>query len=585
MSYIRRCVQRENDLEGSFLWRVIGDEMVFVYPISSKDELYLAVDAIFRITQRVSLSIHTGKFFETLEEQSLERREIAVLKNQDVLSVKAAAWIAAITQKISTPYDTIQIEYPADASNMPIIEYLGRDMDIGFRLKAYTQRRRLVVSFELAYLLNDFLKDSTLSNCLNIIGYEKLKGVWNDSLYPIIWYYDDNTVSEVWKSLGLSGVAPKFKDSFYYDEMVDFLRSIFSSALKTNDALERGILTGCLRIAKESIFTGLNNFTVRSITSQYACDCFGFTQEEIDDLLDYYDLINKRDEIKDWYDGYLFDKTEIYNPWSVLNYIKELLGDKEFHAISFWANTSSNDLVRQYIENATMKMKEEFEELINGKSIIKKIAPELTYREMNFKSSKDMNDNVYSFLLFTGYLKIKEKVYENNELVEDTYKLVIPNKEVKKIYENIFMKWFESYQRERRNEFINNLLDDQEKRAQKTLNQVLKSSISYYDNYESFYHGFMVGFLNADGYEVKSNRESGEGRFDLAVLPMDIDDLAIIIECKHSNSIKELREDSKEASNQIIEKRYIEGLRDEGYENVIGYGISFYKKQCIITKA
>lgn len=371
----------------------------------------------------------------------------------------------------------------------------------------------------------------------------------------------------------------------YYDEMVDFLRSVFSSALKTNDALERGVLTGCLRIAKESIFTGLNNFTVRSITSQYACDCFGFTQEEIDDLLDYYDLINKRDEIKDWYDGYLFDKTEIYNPWSVLNYIKELLGDKDFHAISFWANTSSNDLVRQYIENATMKMKEEFEELINGKSIIKKITPELTYREMNFKSSKDMNDNVYSFLLFTGYLKIKEKVYENNDLVEDTYKLVIPNKEVKKIYENIFIKWFESYQRERRNEFINNLLDNQEKRAQKTLNQVLKSSISYYDNYESFYHGFMVGFLNADGYKVESNRESGEGRFDLAVLPMDIDDLAIIIECKHSNSIKELREDSKEASNQIIEKRYIEGLRDEGYENVIGYGISFYKKQCIITKA
>ena len=371
----------------------------------------------------------------------------------------------------------------------------------------------------------------------------------------------------------------------YYDEMVDFLRSIFSSALKTNDALERGILTGCLRIAKESIFTGLNNFTVRSITSQYACDCFGFTQEEIDDLLDYYDLINKRDEIKDWYDGYLFDKTEIYNPWSVLNYIKELLGDKDFHAISFWANTSSNDLVRQYIENATMKMKEEFEELINGKSIIKKITPELTYREMNFKSSKDMNDNVYSFLLFTGYLKIKEKVYENNELVEDTYKLVIPNKEVKKIYENIFIKWFREYQNERDSNFIDALIQEDVTKANSILQDVLLQSISYYDNYESFYHGFMVGFLNADGYEVKSNRESGEGRFDLAVLPMDIDDLAIIMECKHSNSIKELRKDSKEASNQIIEKRYIEGLRDEGYENVIGYGISFYKKQCIITKA
>ena len=371
----------------------------------------------------------------------------------------------------------------------------------------------------------------------------------------------------------------------YYDEMVDFLRSIFSSALKTNDALERVVLTGCLRIAKESIFTGLNNFTVRSITSQYACDCFGFTQEEIDNLLDYYDLINKRDEIKDWYDGYLFDKTEIYNPWSVLNYIKELLGDKDFHAISFWANTSSNDLVRQYIENATMKMKEEFEELINGKSIIKKITPELTYREMNFKSSKDMNDNVYSFLLFTGYLKIKEKVYENNELVEDTYKLVIPNKEVKKIYENIFIKWFREYQNERDSNFIDALIQEDVTKANSILQDVLLQSISYYDNYESFYHGFMVGFLNADGYEVKSNRESGEGRFDLAVLPYSILNTAIVIECKHSNSIKELRKDSKEASNQIIEKRYIEGLRDEGYENVIGYGISFYKKQCIITKA
>ena len=369
----------------------------------------------------------------------------------------------------------------------------------------------------------------------------------------------------------------------YYDEMVDFLRSVFSSALKTNDALERGVLTGCLRISKESIFTGLNNFIVRNITDKEASDCFGFTQEEIDKLLDYYDLIDKRNEIKDWYDGYLFGETEIYNPWSALNYIKKVLSDNQYQAISFWANTSSNDLVKQYIENSTITMKEEFEELINGKSIIKKIVPELTYREMSFKNS--MNDDIYSFLLFTGYLKIKEKVYENNELVEDTYKLVIPNKEVKKIYENIFMKWFEGYQRENRNEFINKLLDGKEKDAQKILNQVLKSSISYYDNYESFYHGFMVGFLNVDGYEVKSNRESGEGRFDLAILPMDIDDQAIIIECKHSSSIKELRKDSKEASNQIIEKRYIEGLVDEGYENVIGYGISFYKKQCIITKA
>ncbi len=372
----------------------------------------------------------------------------------------------------------------------------------------------------------------------------------------------------------------------YYDEMVDFLRSVFSSALKTNDALERGILTGCLRISKESIFTGLNNFTVRNITDKEASDCFGFTQKEIDDLLKYYDLIEKRPEIKDWYDGYLFGKTEIYNPWSALNYIKKLLSDDQFLAISFWANTSSNELVRLYIENATLKMKEEFEQLINGKSIIKKIVPELTYREMNFKNVKDMNDNVYSFLLFTGYLKIKGKVYDQEgQEIRNTYELVIPNKEVKYIYEDIFMNWFESYQKERRDDFIDLLLVKKEKEAQKVLNQVLKNSISYFDNYENFYHGFLVGFLNADGYTVKSNRESGEGRFDIAVLPMYIDDQAIIIECKHSKNIKELRKDSDEASKQIIDQKYIEGLQEEGYENVIGYGISFYKKQCIITKA
>ena len=372
----------------------------------------------------------------------------------------------------------------------------------------------------------------------------------------------------------------------YYDEMVDFLRSMFSSALKTNDALERGILTGCLRISKESIFTGLNNFTVRNITDKEASDCFGFTQKEIDDLLKYYDLIEKRPEIKDWYDGYLFGKTEIYNPWSALNYIKKLLSDDQFLAISFWANTSSNELVRLYIENATLKMKEEFEQLINGKSIIKKIVPELTYREMNFKNVKDMNDNVYSFLLFTGYLKIKNKGYDQEgQEIRNTYELVIPNKEVKYIYEDIFMNWFESYQKERRDDFIDLLLVKKEKEAQKVLNQVLKNSISYFDNYENFYHGFLVGFLNADGYTVKSNRESGEGRFDIAVLPMYIDDQAIIIECKHSKNIKELRKDSDEASKQIIDQKYIEGLQEEGYENVIGYGISFYKKQCIITKA
>nr|WP_300209138.1 AAA family ATPase [uncultured Anaerostipes sp.] len=372
----------------------------------------------------------------------------------------------------------------------------------------------------------------------------------------------------------------------YYDEMTNFLRSVLSSALKTNDALERGVLTGCLRIAKESIFTGLNNFTVRTITSQFASDCFGFTQEEIDDLLNYYDLSNNREEMKEWYDGYLFHKTEIYNPWSVLNYIKELLGDREFHAVSFWTNTSSNDLVRKYIENSTSKMKAEFEELMNGKSIIKKVSPELTYREMNFENKNDMNDDVYSFLLYTGYLKIKDKVYDDKgREIPNTYELVIPNQEVQYIYHDIFMKWFERYQREREHSFIEALINNDESEANRILQDVLMQSISYYDNYETFYHGFLVGFLSAGKYTVKSNRESGDGRFDIEVLPSSILDTAIVIECKHSKRLKELVADSAKAAQQIIDQRYIEGLKEEGYKNVIGYGISFYNKQCIITKA
>ncbi|WP_289422437.1 AAA family ATPase [Thomasclavelia cocleata] len=371
----------------------------------------------------------------------------------------------------------------------------------------------------------------------------------------------------------------------YYDEMTMFLGNIFSSALKTNTSLERGVLSGCLQIAKESIFTGLNNFTVRSITSQYGGEYFGFTQNEINETLNYYNLNDKKEEMKEWYDGYLFGEREIYNPWSSMNYILELLGNIEYPAISFWANTSGNDIVRQYIENSTQTMKKEFELLINGKSIIKKIVPELTYREMRFETKEDMNDDIYSFLLYTGYLKIQDKVYdENGKQITDTYKLVIPNKEVKTIYDNIFMKWFDEYQRVKRNTFINELINGNVINAIDYLSDVLENSISYYDNYESFYHGFMIGFLKADGYEVKSNRESGKGRFDIELIPARKTKTCIIIECKHSFHEDDLIEDSQKGAKQIETNDYLKSFERKGYRQVLGYGISFYKKQCYITK-
>ena len=347
----------------------------------------------------------------------------------------------------------------------------------------------------------------------------------------------------------------------YYEEMVEFLRSVFSSTLKTNDALEKGVMTGCLRISKESIFTGLNN-----ISSEF----FGFTELEVKQLLKDYNLSEKMGEVKKWYDGYQFGNKEIYNPWSTLMYVKNITQDVSFKPISFWANTSGNDLVVKYIQNGDKKLRKEFDVLMNGQSLIKYIKPELTYREM------DNINNIYSFLLLTGYLKVIKDRGENQ------YELVIPNKEVYEIYKQSFMSYFEDYTTSKKNELYQELVDGDAKKVNLLLNDILLRSISYFDNQESFYHGFLVGLLN--DYEVVSNRESGNGRFDVCVLPENILGTVVLIECKHSISEDDLIDDAKEGARQIVEKKYLEEHRFKKYENAVGYGISFYKKQCYVVK-
>lgn len=353
----------------------------------------------------------------------------------------------------------------------------------------------------------------------------------------------------------------------YYDEMVEFLRNIFSTALKTNDSLERGVLTGCLQIAKESIFTRLNNFSVRSILNQYSSDCFGFEQNEIDELLKYYDLYDKKGYIKEWYDGYCFYDKEIYNPWSTLLYVKELLGDRNIAAIPFWANTSSNDIVYKYIIEGNQKLKDEFDLLINGESIEKIIKPELTYREMD-----DIN-NIYSFLLFTGYLKIIKYVDIN------CYRLMIPNKEIKLIYTNVFQEWANKIQENYGQKLIDALLDKDENKANEILNYILLQSMSYHDGKESFYHGFILGLLNNNN--LFSNIESGDGRSDIKYLPVNKEKRGFILELKICKN-KDLYDTAIEACNQIIEKRYLESDKGRGYLNMLGYGIAFDKKRCFI---
>ena len=356
----------------------------------------------------------------------------------------------------------------------------------------------------------------------------------------------------------------------YYEEMVEFLRSVFSSALKTNDALEKGVMTGCLRISKESIFTGLNNFTAYSVLNNISSESFGFTELEVKQLLKAYNLSEKMDEVKEWYDGYQFGNNEIYNPWSTLMYVKNITQDVSFKPISFWANTSGNDIVVKYIQNGDKKLRKEFDLLMNGQSLIKYIKPELTYREM------DNINNIYSFLLLTGYLKVIKDRGENQ------YELVIPNKEVYEIYKQSFMSYFEDYTTSRKGELYQEFVDGDAKKVNLLLNDILLRSISYFDNQESFYHGFLVGLLN--DYEVVSNRESGNGRFDVCVLPENILGTVVLIECKHSISEDDLIDDAKEGARQIVEQKYLEEHKFKKYENVIGYGISFYKKQCYVVK-
>ena len=356
----------------------------------------------------------------------------------------------------------------------------------------------------------------------------------------------------------------------YYDEMVDFLRSVFSSALKTNDALEKGIMTGCLRISKESIFTGLNNFTSYSILNNIGNEYFGFNENEVKQLLEDYQLSSYMNEVKEWYDGYLFGNTEIYNPWSTLMYVKNKIQDQSFKPVSFWANTSGNDLVVNYIQNGSDELHEEFEQLIQGQSLEKYIKPELTYREM------DNINNIYSFLLLTGYLRVIEDLGENK------YKLVIPNKEVYEIYKQSFMSYFEDYTFVRKEDLYQCLVKEDVDQANEILGDILSRSISYFDNQESFYHGFLVGLFS--GKKIKSNREAMHGRFDLCILPKQIFQTVLILECKYSKSVKELVSDAKEGAKQIIDNKYEDEIINDGYLHVKGYGISFYKKYCYIVK-
>ena len=364
----------------------------------------------------------------------------------------------------------------------------------------------------------------------------------------------------------------------FYDEMISFIRSLFESALKTNPSLEFSIITGCLRISRESIFTGLNNLNIISILNNRYAEYFGFTAEEVEELCDYYNIQEKYETVKKWYNGYTFGDKNVYNPWSVVKYIYDVLGNSHVFPTSYWANTSSNSIVKSLIERADDITKGEIEALIEGKTIEKPVHEDITYDDVY-----DNLDNLWNFMFFTGYFKkISERMDENTQ--EKFVELAIPNLEVKYIFRTKILKWFnEKIKSEDLSILYTSIINGEVDVFQKEVNRLLKKTISFNDAYENFYHGFMIGLLShMDGYIVKSNRETGDGRCDIYIKPLSIFDKAVIIEMKVCDKPKELFTKPQDALQQIEDKKYAYELNESGYEDIIKYGMAFYRKDCII---
>ena len=364
----------------------------------------------------------------------------------------------------------------------------------------------------------------------------------------------------------------------YYREMVDLIRSMFGAALKTNDSIFMAVLTGCLRISKESIFTGLNNFKVLSIMDTRFDEHFGFTDSEVMRLLADYNLSDHFDVTKSWYDGYRFGDADVYCPWDVVNYVDLLKADPKAKPRAFWINTSGNDLVKRFVDKADKTTQGEIERLINGEAIEKNVRSELTYNEID-----DSIDNLWSVLFTTGYLT------KDGETDDGKLRLVIPNREVREVFILQIQEWFrKTFVRDDKpmRDFCQAFQTGDVETIQKHLNLVMTRMISILDTKarddqkENFYHGLLLGLLRSDPtWLIMSNVESGDGFSDILIEPDD-PDAGIIIEVKYSPTFAGLDEACKKALEQVKTRRYDEKLRNEGRENLIAYGIAFNRKRC-----
>ena len=360
----------------------------------------------------------------------------------------------------------------------------------------------------------------------------------------------------------------------FYEKMVDFIRSLFESALKTNDNLQFAVITGCLRISKESIFTGLNHLRIVSVLDQQYSEHFGFTEAEVMQMMTYYAVESRFPTMKEWYDGYTFGGTEVYNPWSVINFMYDLFANINAFPRPYWVNTSSNDIIKEMIAGADRETKGQIETLLNGGTLELQVHEEVTYEDM-----RDRGENLWNFLYFTGYLTKQSEYFKESSVF---LRVRIPNTEVKTIYRNTILGWFRRrIEKQDFRDFYRAMEDGNAEKMQEILNEQLFATISFYDSAENFYHGFLAGILSqSENYLVKSNRESGNGRSDIMVKSPSLRGRSFILELKVSKDIDELEADAEKALRQIYEKKYMDELRTEGYKKIDCCGISFYRKDC-----
>ena len=373
----------------------------------------------------------------------------------------------------------------------------------------------------------------------------------------------------------------------YYKEMVSLIRGLFGQALKTNEFLQFAVLTGCLRVSKESIFTGLNNFEINSIVDIDHDEQFGFTDDEVMKLLSDYDRSERYHDAKEWYDGYHFGNADIYCPWDVINFAKKLVSDPSARPSAFWINSSGNDMVKRFVDKADQTTRDEIEKLVAGGFVEKQLRLDLTYDEID-----STIDNLWSVLFTTGYLtKIGEVKVPDSESY--AYKLVIPNKEVREVFILQIQEWFKAVvakDDDTMKLLSRAILDKDEKQIARQLNIVMSRMISILDTKapdamkENFYHGLLLGLLRGSNPDwlIKSNRESGDGFSDILIMPED-PDAGIVIEVKYAKEMKKLDAACEAAITQIKDKRYDEALRDEDRCDILAYGIAFCRKRCRVV--